>query len=331
MEHIIDGRVVGIDLANNGLRGELPASIGMLQQLKRLVLGGNLLRGPLPPSLVNCNQLVHLHVAQQHDRPHPAVQVSCASQLHMDNNMFESNLPSSIGKLQHLVVLQLKHNRIHGPIPDTIAGCTSLKVLSLSSNKLSGELPRDAMAQLTKLEKLAVGDNRLTGTIPDELRQLVALRTLQLRLNQFEGGIPDGLRLCTALTNLHLDSNCLSGPRSPCLADLLRLKELHLQQNTALQGSIPTSIGHWDALQLEGLFHGISAPFPASRAAAPRLLSLPRDNRLSGRIPENIGALRELQVLFGQSLGWTHSTFNYAANCPAGPLAGAQHAHGDIR
>ena len=52
----VDGRVVGIDLANNGLRGELPASIGMLQQLKRLVLWGNLLRGPLPPSLVNCSQ-----------------------------------------------------------------------------------------------------------------------------------------------------------------------------------------------------------------------------------------------------------------------------------
>lgn len=50
------------------------------------------------------------------------------------------------------------------------------------------------MGDLTWLEELRLGSNRLTGPVPPELGQLTNLKTLRLIGNQLTGCIPPPLR-----------------------------------------------------------------------------------------------------------------------------------------
>ena len=55
-----DGRVVRLNLAGAGLRGEIPAEIGELTALEELDLGDNQLTGEIPPELLKLSGLVEL-------------------------------------------------------------------------------------------------------------------------------------------------------------------------------------------------------------------------------------------------------------------------------
>ncbi|KAK2991512.1 hypothetical protein RJ640_016547, partial [Escallonia rubra] len=63
--------------------------------------------------------------------------------------------------------------------------------LNLTSYGLSGTLPKN-IARLSALNSLWLGDNKLSGTIP-EMGSLKALKSLHLENNQFEGSIPESL------------------------------------------------------------------------------------------------------------------------------------------
>ena len=58
----LDGEVISLELRNNRLSGELPASLGDLSGLMRLDLGSNQLSGVLPAELVNLTYLQGLHL-----------------------------------------------------------------------------------------------------------------------------------------------------------------------------------------------------------------------------------------------------------------------------
>ena len=82
--------------------------------------------------------------------------------------------------------------------------------MNLGDNQLSGTIP-DWLGSLTALQDLSLRDNRLTGPIPEELGDLVALQNLYLDDNQLSGAIPGWLSDLDQLLNLYLNGNQLSG------------------------------------------------------------------------------------------------------------------------
>ena len=56
------GRVTGLDLYGNGLRGPIPAKLGNLSNLEDLDLGSNYLSGPIPAELGSLSKLIALYV-----------------------------------------------------------------------------------------------------------------------------------------------------------------------------------------------------------------------------------------------------------------------------
>ena len=62
-----------------------------------------------------------------------------------------------------------------GTIPSELGKLTNLKVLNLSDNELSGTIPPE-LGKLTNLEELYLWDNGLSGTIPSELGKLTNLK-----------------------------------------------------------------------------------------------------------------------------------------------------------
>uniref|UniRef100_M1A0M4 Hcr2-0A n=1 Tax=Solanum tuberosum TaxID=4113 RepID=M1A0M4_SOLTU len=103
----------------------------------------------------------------------------------LSNNKFEGNIPSIVGDLIALRVLNISHNGLQGHIPPSLGSLSLVESLDLSSNHLVGEIPAQ-FASLTSLEVLNLSYNHLEGCIP----QGNQLHTFEN--NSYKGN--DGLR-----------------------------------------------------------------------------------------------------------------------------------------
>ncbi|KAF3455414.1 hypothetical protein FNV43_RR00039 [Rhamnella rubrinervis] len=85
--------------------------------------------------------------------------------IDLSNNRFDGEIPSSIGKLQSLIMLNLSSNNFTGIIPSSLGNLSELESLDLSRNKLSGRIPQQ-LANLTFLAYLNLSHNTLEGPVP---------------------------------------------------------------------------------------------------------------------------------------------------------------------
>ncbi|MBE6281332.1 MAG: hypothetical protein E7095_04635 [Bacteroides sp.] len=106
--------------------------------------------------------------------------------------------------------LRLPGCYLTGTIPSEIGNLTELEVLQLNSNNITGELPKE-LFNLKKLRILCLMTNWITGKIPEEIGNLTNLTELWLHQNGFTGAIPESLMKLTKLEDLRLCENPLFG------------------------------------------------------------------------------------------------------------------------
>ena len=220
-----EGRVVSLNLYNNGLRGPIPAELGSLKQLETLFLSHNGLIGLIPSELGDLAALEFLNFQE---------------------NVLTGPIPPELGKLARLRTLWLSWNRLSGPIPPELGNLTEMTRLLLSHNQLNGPIPT-ILGNLGKLVDLYLSGNKLTGPIPLELTDLSELVHLFLYDNALTGSIPPELGKLARLKELWLWGNQLSGPIPPELGKLVELQYLLLAGN-ALSGSVPSELGNLENL-----------------------------------------------------------------------------------
>ncbi|XP_028550158.1 receptor-like protein Cf-9 homolog [Dendrobium catenatum] len=85
--------------------------------------------------------------------------------LDFSNNLFEGEIPITIGQLNSLQVLNMSHNYLTGKIIPQLGNLSQLESLDLSMNSLSGKIPQE-LAYLYFLEYLNLSYNKLVGNIP---------------------------------------------------------------------------------------------------------------------------------------------------------------------
>ncbi len=126
--HYLTGRVIGLDLADNGLEGELPPELGNLVHLEELDLSGNQLTGEIPPEL---------------------------------GSLFQGQVTDFSGP-----VLDLSNNRLSGEIPPELGQMSQVQYLFLSDNQLTGEIPTE-LCDLPQDPLIVLWDNEgLIGCPP---------------------------------------------------------------------------------------------------------------------------------------------------------------------
>ncbi|XP_010034664.1 receptor-like protein EIX2 [Eucalyptus grandis] len=160
-----------LDLSNDDFNSTLPWWLFNLTRLVHLDLNSNSLGGELPDEFANLASLQELDMSQ--------------------NSYLKGRLPKSLGSLCDLSVLKLSVNNITGDITDFINGL--------------------ARCNDSKLENLDLGNNQLSGNLPDSLGNLKKLRYLQFSSNSFQGSIPRTIGNSSSLKEFYIADNGMSG------------------------------------------------------------------------------------------------------------------------
>ncbi|XP_068636964.1 LRR repeats and ubiquitin-like domain-containing protein At2g30105 [Aristolochia californica] len=183
-----------LDISNNSIQ-ELPAKIGLLVSVQKLLLNANeILDGSICwEGFTSMKFLTVLSLAQNHLTTLPAAlgALSSLQQLHISNNKL-TGLPDEIGLLSQLQILKANNNRISS-LPSSMGNCGALVEVDFSSNLLV-ELPQ-TFGSLSNLKTLVLGNNALKSLPPTLFKMCSQLSTLDLHrteitndlLRQFEG------------------------------------------------------------------------------------------------------------------------------------------------
>ncbi|WVZ77857.1 hypothetical protein U9M48_025670 [Paspalum notatum var. saurae] len=313
-EHIVKlNNLIILDLAENGLTGKIPDSIGQLKKLEELYLEYNSMSGELPSTLSKCSNLrtIILRSNSFHGELNH-VNFSTLPNLKILDfmlNKFTGTIPESLYSCSNLLALRLSSNNFHGQFSPRIGNLKSLKFLSLTNNSFTnitnalqvlkrswnlttlligtnfkGEaMPEDETIDgYQNLQLLSIADCSLSGKIPHWLSKLKNLRELFLYNNQLTGPIPDWIGSLNLLFVIDVSNNNLAGEIPKVLMELPILKSEKIADGSDQVLLLPVYIT--PSLQ----YHKTDY--------CPKLLNL-GDNEFTGVIPLEIGHLKGLTSL----------------------------------
>lgn len=335
-----DGRVVALDLSDNGVAGELapelanlarlaeldlspnrlsgviPPEFGNFASLKRLNLNGNQLGGEIPPELGNLPSLTRVTLTEEQLSNRWELESDDFTTINLSGNRLTGKIPEELGNLDGLLELLLRENLLEGEIPEELGGLVSLQYIFLHENRLSGEIPAD-LGNLKYLRVLGLSDNQLSGEIPPELGTIESMTVLNLSGNRLEGEIPPKLAGLAELYSLEIQDNNLTGEIPEELGALAGLNHLNLSNNR-LSGEIPGSLGNLERLEtLDLTGNRLTGDFPFELERLTELKDLIIvGNRLSGCVPLELERVlnysyRAVSVRFGD-LEFCKSMIGYA-------------------
>lgn len=200
--------------------------------------------------------------------------------------------------------LNLSHSQLHRKVPNMHL-FTPLSVIYLGSNKFEGPWPRissnvrelDGDISLflchpigiqNTLNLLHLGENLLSGHIPDCWNHLPSLRVINLDDNNLTREIPSSVGSLYNSESLHLGNNNLSGEMHLSLPNCTMLRVIDLGLNKFVV-RIPTWVGaDLSNLMILGLhgnkINGIMMPNEIFRLAKLQILDVAHNN-LSRSIP----------------------------------------------
>ncbi|KAK9122254.1 hypothetical protein Syun_019871 [Stephania yunnanensis] len=234
-----------------------------------------------------------------------SVQIPVLNAIDLSNNLFDGEIPTSIGDYKSLMSLNLSHNSLVDKIPSSLANLTQLESLDLSNNDLVGEIPSE-LTSLTFLSVLNVSQNHLIGMIPSG-RQFdnfpissgkILIRPYSWRGDRTFPVVEEQIEVHEHHQVLDLSYNSHLTGSLPEFPPGTALQQLFLAY-TNYTGHIPHSIGNLKQLSKFTVGNcSFSGPLPDSFGNLGKLtlLELSRNN-FEGEIPFSFSKLSHLKVL----------------------------------
>lgn len=212
----LDG-LITLVLSRNNLGGEISADLWGLSNLEALNLAGNQFTGTLPAAILAMPQgapktrvfLADNRLDGFEQNGLPDAPLGQEIELDVSSNRIGQLPPPVWRQTGAIEMLDLSDNRIEGVLALGAEAWPALKELDLSDNAIT-ELTGLSDVTLPDLETLDLNRNRV-GELPDSLPQLEKLSVLELGNNLLSGELPEWFAEMR-LASLGLDNNALSGP-----------------------------------------------------------------------------------------------------------------------
>ncbi|XP_068316409.1 receptor-like protein EIX1 [Pyrus communis] len=291
-----------LDISYNSLEGAVSeVSFSNLTKLKHFFAKGNSFtlktsRDWVPPFQLEILQLDSWHLGPEW--PMWLRTQTQLKELSLSGTGISSTIPTWFWNLTSQVdYLNLSHNQLYGQIQN-IFGAKYL-VVDLSSNHFTGALP----IVPTSLWWLDLSNSSFSGSVfhlfcdrPDETKRLYVVH---LGNNFLTGKVPDCWMSWKFLSFLNLENNNLTGNVPMSMGYLQWLESLHLRNNH-LYGELPHSLQNCTELSFVDLSeNGFSGSIPiwiGKSLSELNVLNL-RSNKFEGDIPNEVCYLKSLQIL----------------------------------
>jgi len=246
-----------LDLSFNEMSGTIPTQIGKLRNVRKVNLENNRFEGSIP------TQIAHLAHALGSDGttvldvshnnltgniPSEIAYLEALEYLDFSNNpnfgsipdannwAMHPPIPTEIGLLEKLQVLNIDHCRFQGIIPTELFECRAMKNFyarggtpdGTDSNQLSGTLPTQ-IGKWNRLNTFALTKNRISGTVPTQVGDMAILRRIELAENSLSGSMPDAFGNLRHLVYWDTYGNMLTGDLPPSIQNVTSLEYLYVQ------------------------------------------------------------------------------------------------------
>ncbi|GLJ41222.1 hypothetical protein SUGI_0853290 [Cryptomeria japonica] len=219
-------------LESNKLNGTIPKSLGDLLRVQRIDLGFNLLQGRFSLQVFqNTSSLTRLRLSHNQltagmvQVGSSKVQSNNGTASYYKEEVSVTNKETELVYVDSILLLvtciDLSGNQLSGIIPSTIGALFGLVILNISRNNLSGEIPQ-TFVKLEQIESLDLSYNKLEGKIPVEMQVLHFLAVFIVSNNRLSGKIPTGGQFSTfnvayfygnpSLCGFPLDVRCAGSP-----------------------------------------------------------------------------------------------------------------------
>ncbi|KAF7816331.1 putative receptor-like protein kinase [Senna tora] len=319
--------------ASNYLEGVIPDNLGLLKNLVRFLVGGNMLSGLVPSSLYNISSLNFFSIAvNQLNGTLPQTigfTLPNLQAIEFGANQLSGPIPISLSNISGLQVFDIYGNNFVGPVPNnlgnlqdlwwlgfgqnhfgsnsskdlafltSLVNCSKLEYFDLGSNNFGGVLPATIGNLSTQVTQMYFDFNKIVGSIPDEIGNLINLAVLTMEDNLLTGSIPTSFGNFQKMQVMSLSGNRLTEQIPSSIGNLTMLNKLFLYNNL-LEGSIPSSMGNLvNLLYLDMSQNNLSGAIPSQvigLSSLSQLLNL-SGNSLSGNLPKEVGNLRNINSL----------------------------------
>ncbi|CAN6553701.1 unnamed protein product [Malus baccata var. baccata] len=296
-----NSKLESLDLSSNMLQSNLPASVGMLRNLKYLSLYNNLMNGSIPESLGQLSELVHLdlsfnpwvsilteshfinltrlkYFALGREDPYPTLPI------HLSFNVSYNWVPPFM-----LHTINIANCKVGPAFGVWLQSQTELVFVKLRGTGISDSIPKHWFLKLSSnVEYLDLSYNQITGNLPLELNFRNTL-ILDVSNNRIDGPFP--LWSGNHVIRLELEMNSIFGHIPLNLDERFpKLVALYLAENR-LNGTIPSSICNMQNLLVLSLRNNeLSGEFPQTWSQLHEILVIDAaHNNLSGKLPSSIG------------------------------------------
>lgn len=286
----------------NNVRGSIPTEIKYLSELRTWITPFNAeLSSTLDPFLA-LPKLEHLELQYCNINGQIPSNIGSMQQLSfvgLGNNNLVGAIPESFFSLSNLVVLGLDDNLLESTI-DKFARFTKMQKLYIEDNLISGEITAAMVTMWRSMVDLDVSVNRLTGPLPSNLfTSMLALEVIDLHGNDFIGNIPDIGEYHESLRFFAVQDNSLVGNIPESFANASELRHIDITANLF---TLPFPSRMKEMTSLESLHTGINGftnhPVPDFLASMPNLREISmKQNSLTGQIPTFLGGLTNLKIL----------------------------------
>jgi len=135
--NVENGKIVGLNLPDNNLNGELPFELGELSNLKILSLGKNELHGNLPDSLYKMASLKILLLNNNKLSGNLSTEIinfNALENLSLFDNNFEGEIPKGLERLHNLSEMNLSYNHFKGSVSEVLISLDALNMTMFDEN-----------------------------------------------------------------------------------------------------------------------------------------------------------------------------------------------------